>query len=322
MRAYVESVPIGNLGNQMLQWMLLDSMKRHLGDLRVEGIDLPQWSLSRPMSRPPEPRPLTFIGQYFDVPQVESLIRRGWIKSFRFAALGFQMAHYDEPAQYAPWFPKTHAPVERIGPDCLLINVRGAEVLSDVHADYGPIPLAFYRQLLGQTGLQPVFMGQLGEDRYSQALQRAFPRARFAASLGPMADFELIRSAAHVVISVSTFSWLAAWLSDALTVHVPVLGMLNPVQRPDIDLLPRLDPRYRFYAFPVRRWSGTDAQFEALEAKADFPALNSTELNLRLEQARLALERPLAAYRRQLALAIALKRGLGIGRRVGLRLQG
>jgi hypothetical protein len=66
-----------------------------------------------------------------------------------------------------------------------------------------------------------------------------------------MYDFALMRAARHLVVSVSTFSWLAAWLSHAETITIPLTGFYNPAQRPDVNLLPLDDPRYRFYLFPV-----------------------------------------------------------------------
>jgi hypothetical protein len=70
-------------------------------------------------------------------------------------------------------------------------------------------------------------------------------------STGAMSDFALLRAADELVVSVSTFSWLAAWLSRATTIHLPLSGFLNPQQNRTIDLLPIHDPRYRFYLFPV-----------------------------------------------------------------------
>jgi hypothetical protein len=50
---------------------------------------------------------------------------------------------------------------------------------------------------------------------------------------------------------VSTFSWLAAWLSDAEQIFMPLSGLLNPMQSTDVDLAPLNDPRYRFFLFPI-----------------------------------------------------------------------
>ena len=65
--------------------------------------------------------------------------------------------------------------------------------------------------------------------------------------------------------SVSTFSWLAAWLSEARRIVLPVSGLFHPVQSPDIDLLPLADPRYSFVLFPIN-YSVPVAQYRAAHA--------------------------------------------------------
>ncbi|MDX2297693.1 MULTISPECIES: hypothetical protein, partial [Streptomyces] len=67
-----------------------------------------------------------------------------------------------------------------------------------------------------------------------------------------MVDFARLRASRHLVPAISTFSWLAAWLSEAQTVFLPVLGLFNPRQAPEVDLLPLDDPRFRFTLFPAQ----------------------------------------------------------------------
>lgn len=312
-------LPIGNLGNQMLQTMLLEALRRRLPELQVEGIDLPEWNVRPAPSAPIGSPALRLIGQYVDVPLIERMLRAGLIHELEFAALGFRMEHYLPPSEYRPSFPRRPMGVPEFLSTSLLINVRGAETLGDVHADYGPMPIAFYRQVVEETKLPPIFMGQVGTDAYSDALRAAFPTAPIIESRGAMADFELMRSARHVVVSVSTFSWLAAWLSDAQTVHLPVLGMLNPEQREDIDLLPVSDERYRFYRFPVRRWNGAPMQFADLLAPARFDTLAAAELAAVQRRAAQRLAPAARGYARRLHLRAALLRHLRVGGRVGLR---
>lgn len=318
--ARIEIVPVGNLGNQMLQLMLAESMQSRVPGLQIGGVELPDWGLRRQLAAPLAPRPLRLIGQHLDLPLVEQLLRGGTIRELELAALGFRMAHYLPRAHYQPLFPRRRSDdIPASVREGLLINVRGAEILADTHPDYGPIPIDFYRQLVESTGLPPVFMGQLGSDAYSDALRQAFPGATMLASRGPMGDFELIRSARHVVASVSSFSWLATWLSDAETIHLPVFGMFNPAQRPDIDLLPVDDVRYRFYRFPVRHWKGDATQFAALTAPARFPLLTQPQLREMLDAAARALATPSRRYRRELLWRAWLRQWAGRPGRIGLR---
>ena len=53
------------------------------------------------------------------------------------------------------------------------------------------------------------------------------------------------------MLSISSFSWLAAWLSEkALSIHMPIYGLFEPRNRQTF-LLPVDDPRWRFYAIDV-----------------------------------------------------------------------
>jgi hypothetical protein len=76
-------------------------------------------------------------------------------------------------------------------------------------------------------------------------------------SAGPMKDFNVIRNAKKLCLAVSTFSWLAGWLSDAVEIHLPLIGFMHPKAFPPgfhglggIDLTPRDDPRFCFHLLP------------------------------------------------------------------------
>jgi hypothetical protein len=133
----------------------------------------------------------------------------------------------------------------------LLISIRGGEVLEAPHPSYVLIPVSFYVQIVSETRLKPVFVGQLTPSPYLDELKAAFPSARYIDSQGVLADFQTIRKARNIVLSVSTFSWLAAWLSEAEQVIMPLSGLFNPMQSTDIDLAPVSDPRFRFFLFPI-----------------------------------------------------------------------
>jgi hypothetical protein len=193
----------------------------------------------------------------------------------------------------------------------LVIHVRLEDILvPGRHRGYGPLPLAWYRDLLTRTGLRPVFVGQFGGDRYSQALRRAFPDARILAGGSVLHDFQTIfqtiRNAHNVALGVSTFSWLAAWLGARERVFYPLLGILNPAQEPGINLTPADDPRYEFHLFPHRSWEADDA---ALDAVIDGPnearVLSQAALATLLAQARDVAEPGLAAWRGRVDAALA-----------------
>ncbi len=146
---------------------------------------------------------------------------------------------------------KASAQPEHGQEDELVISIRGGDILGAVHRDYTMIPIEFYEFLIRRTGLKPLFFGQLGDNAYCDSLRRRFPDARFRAGSDPRFDFEFLRRSVHIVPSVSTFSWLAAWLSRAERIYLPLTGLLNPNQHKGSFLVPQEDPRYEFYLFPT-----------------------------------------------------------------------
>jgi hypothetical protein len=277
--------PTGNLGNQMMQLMLGHSLRSRIPELDIVGYDMPLWSLKGGEEPAPRAKPVELRGHLIDIDGVASLVKAGLLRDMKLVGIGSRMANYLPPSAYQALFPAGRAEVERHGDDELLISVRGAEILGQCHPDYGPVPPAYYRQLARETGLRPVLFGQIEDDWYSRLLMEAMPDARVVRSQGVLADFERLRSARHVVTSVSSFAWLATWLSDAQTIHVPVLGLLNPAQRPDVDLLPLDDPRYRFYRFPVRLWNGQQEDVDGLSREAHYPLMTRDEVVALLRQA-------------------------------------
>lgn len=284
MRIFIK--PIGNLGNQMLQYMLAVNLGQLAGGAEIFGYHLPDWNLSGGSPTHFARFPLQVHGHFIDVHQLARLARRGIVNDMVLAGLGFKLANLASVDVYRDIFRVDHLEVKGYGDDHLVINVRGAEILSDVHRDYRPMPFAYYDTLISETTAQPVFLGQIGDDFYSHKLRERYPNAVFQPSRGALIDFEVLRRSRNIALSVSTFSWLAGWFSEAQTIHYPLCGMLNPLQRPDIDLTPVSDPRYRFYDFPVETWHASPADIEALWAPGTCATIGTAELRQRIDQAR------------------------------------
>lgn len=143
------------------------------------------------------------------------------------------------------------------------------------------MPVQFYVRIVEQTGLRPVFLGQIQEGRYLDEIRRAFPDAAIIPARDVLADFQAMRKSKNIVLSLSSFSWLAAWFSDADRIHLPVFGFLNPRQRPDINCLPVGDSRYSFYLLPVRKWNaGPDDQAALYDSSLDVAPICAEEVCL------------------------------------------
>jgi len=246
----------GGLGNRMFECLFAHRLACEIPGALITGSPIREWGIRFPEI--PLPRPsVTIEGHRPELPRLLSLVRAGLLRGIETNCLACRMELLP-PLDLARALFRPVAPPVRHGDDALVINVRAAEILGPRHKDYRPLPIAHYERLVAATGLRPVFMGQIGDDPYCEALRARFPDATFEPSRGPMADFATIRAARHVVLPVSTFSWLAAWLSEAETIHLPVIGFFHPRRRAEVDLIPVLDPRYRFHLFPEDVWTGTE----------------------------------------------------------------
>jgi hypothetical protein len=101
-------------------------------------------------------------------------------------------------------------------PDVKIQNILLPEWgMSAPHPDYLVLPPRYYKSLQERSGLELIFYGQIGNDAYSASLRAAFPAARFIPGVNRGHDFEVLRRSVNIAPGISTFAWLAAWLSEA-----------------------------------------------------------------------------------------------------------
>ncbi len=239
--------PMGNLGNRMIQYMAALSLAHRVPGARMSQIHLPEWGIQVPPVLG-DYRTETVQAPVVPVDRLAIALASGAIERVDLRTYAQHIANFLPPDAYRGVFPSPS--VRGAGPGELLCNIRQGDVLDARHPDYVLLPVDFYADLVERTGLAPVFMGQLEDTPYMHALRRRFPTARFVPSQGAAADFAFIRASCHIVPAISTFSWLGAWLSEAVSVHMPVLGLFNPLQARATNLLPFADARYRFILFP------------------------------------------------------------------------
>jgi len=243
-----------NIGNRALQYLTAEGIKEHAPDARILNTRLEMFGIDQPAPRPANDS-CAGTGMYrysIDTQGLGACLRRGEVESIAIDSYTFSVDHYPSREKCRSLLPVATGAddVSGFGEQQLLCNVRGDEILRGEHLDYIPMPAGYYKLLEQETGLELVFYGQIGDDPYSESLRQHFPRARFIASRGPAIDFETIRRSKNIAVCISTFSWLAAWLSRARRIYVPIGGMFNPVQHPDQNYLPVDDPAFRFVLFP------------------------------------------------------------------------
>jgi len=246
----VQVSPMGNLGNQMVQYMVALSLASRVGSRCVlSQVGLHDWNIVHP-SVAGEFRTEIVTNPHPDLERLAAALRDGSLQRVDIRTYGQRMENFLTPEFYRGVFVHEGPAVRGAGADELLCSIRQGDVLDGHHPDYVLIPADFYEEVARVTGLRLVFAGQLEDSPYMAELRARFPQARFLPSRGPLADFERIRRSVNIIPSVSTFAWLAAWLSEAQQIFLPVLGVLHPLQSRDTNLLPLGDPRVRFYLFP------------------------------------------------------------------------
>ncbi len=241
----------GGYANQMIQYLVALSVADRVSNCLISNIDLVGWNISHPKLTLPRTIYKHIDPQHADVASLAALLNTGGIDCIDYSGYGQRIENFLPAARYRDVFRSEYTHRLGWGPNDIVFSIRGGEVLDGRHPGYVLIPLDYYDQLIQETGLNPVFMGQVGTDIYSQALRRRFSGARFVGSMGPLMDFEALRGSVNVVPSISTFSWLACWLSRAENIFMPLTGLFNPAQFPDHDFAPVDDARFRFTWFPA-----------------------------------------------------------------------
>lgn len=262
----------GWLANRMFQHMFAHELAYRVGKpVTICGESLPEWGieLPEPMLPPkgsaPDAHVLRLLN--FNVDALASAMRQGIVGPVILDGWPMRVEYYRAPEHYAQLFRPDEAPSYQASDDEVLLHVRAGDTIDGHHPLYFPLPPAYYAKVIEETGLRPVFIGELEDNRYVEILRSSFPEAAFLPPADAVADFQSLRNARHVALSISTFSWLATWLSSqAQTIHLPVCGMFYPHQMGP-NLLPVSDLRYRFYEVPFpdmneREATGMDALLE------------------------------------------------------------
>lgn len=245
--------PMGRLANQMIAYMVALKFTDMAGFCRISNISIPAWGVHHPPVACGGPVAVEQRQQHIDLIDLAEKMWSRDISRVEWRGFGQRMENFLSPQRYRPVFVSPFSGPMGYGPDYLVCPVRAEDILHGPHPDYVLTPVEFYREIIDLTGLKPVFIGQTHPNAYMDRIREAFPNAVYRApQQDPLVDFETIRQSHHAVIGVSTFSWLAAWLSDSLeTIFLTVSGLFNPMQSRDVDLLPFGDRRYRFFLFPI-----------------------------------------------------------------------
>lgn len=255
--------PFGNFGNRMIEYMVALTIGNLISQEVEYNVHLPEWGLNfdehlhLKLTSDKENALVIHDADVKSTTQIINLIRSKGFRNVVFEGFFQRIDLLYDHDFYKSVFPIDVDDELKIGDNSILINIRSSEIRNG-YSWYPLVPPKFYKYLVDQTGLTPVFMGQLEDCAYLREIVAMFPLARMIQSAGALRDFNRLRLAKNICISVSTFSWLGAWLSDAEQIHYPLLGFLHPsCFKPGrhglggIDLCPAEDKRYRFHLLPL-----------------------------------------------------------------------
>jgi hypothetical protein len=133
-----------------------------------------------------------------------------------------------------------------------------------IHENYMALPISFYEKIMANSRIRLELVMEDGSPRwYQKEISHRLKGVEIASSKNLRNDFFNLMFAEEVAIGVSTFSWMAALLGGAKTIHFPVVGLLDKIERPDLDFA--ISQRnVKTYKFPVHKWTGTRADAEWL----------------------------------------------------------
>jgi hypothetical protein len=244
--------PDGRLANLMIEYMVAIKFA-DMTRCRISNISIPAWGIHHPPVEPSGPVAIERREQHIDLPMLAEQIWSQQIRRVEWKGFGQRMENFLSPERYRPVFVSPFSVPMGFGTDTLVCPVRAEDILHGPSLDYVLTPVEFYRDVIDMTGLRPVFIGQTHANAYMDRIRAEFPNALVREpQADPLVDFETIRQSRHVVVGVSTYSWLAAWLSSSVeSIYMAVSGLFNPMQKPSVDLLPFGDKRFRFFLFPI-----------------------------------------------------------------------
>lgn len=268
------------MANRALQLLAAVALSQRVPGYRIAGYDIPEWGLCGPRPNPGFRAIPKVTHQRFDPDLLAGLMASGELPRLMLRNPCCNIKALPDRATAAAVFTAPDTAHTVLDDGEILFHIRLEDILiPGRHTRYGPLPLNYYAEIAAATRKRPVFIGQLGTDRYSAALKARFPEARFLEGGSVLHDFQTLRHAPHLGIAVSSFSWLAGWLGTAQTIHYPLSGMLHPDLTPEVDLIPRRDARYRFYWLEPETWHAGDADFEALFHSGGATRLSSAALD-------------------------------------------
>lgn len=267
--------------NLMINYMIAKELQRLNPGLRLSNFDMPYWNISLPTIDRTDKDVVIRLDQeqHIDFRTIEYGLRTNMFTRIEWHGYGQRLEYFPSLSMARELFARDDVKPVHVDAGHLLCPIRAHEILAGIHPGYTIIPIDFYSDIIEKTGLTPVFMGQTGENAYVNALRDRFPKSEFLPHISAIDDFQTIRLATNILIPVSTFAWLAAWLSKADCIIYPAFGILNPQVFRLHNLIPANDARYQIWLFPPAPAVPEDKLFETHAAiRGQWKTVTSKEI--------------------------------------------
>ncbi|GAB0113810.1 hypothetical protein AcidC75_13340 [Acidisoma sp. C75] len=237
----------------MIQYLAAEALRARVPGAYITGHSLPQWNRFDALPQRFDSPLMAERFTWHDLPLGKTAQRLNERSLTAVVLSGYfqRLSQLPSVEESRLIFSEPETDAQGFGDDTLVINIRSDDILSGLHRHYTLIPVNYYREIIETTKLRPVFFGQLSNNSYHEYLKKHFPDATFINGTQPIRDFQTLRNSKNLVLCVSTFSWLAGWLSNAQRIYMPLTGFFNPFQDREPFLVPCDDPRYIFHLFPV-----------------------------------------------------------------------
>ena len=242
--------PLGPLAMRMIDFMIAQKFASLVPGCRISNVDIPAWGIHLPAIGSPG----TVARQRYllpvDLASVAAAMRAGGTGRVNWSAYALRLENFLPREHYRGVFAPLPSAQPGYGSEYLVCHLHD-ETLDGLASDQPLTPVEFIAEVVNQSGLKPVFVGNTAPSSYTLRLRERFPNAAYVHAPDDLVAFETIRRSQNILIGTSVLGWLAAWLSRADNIFMTVSGLFNPMQRPDVDLLPPDDSRFKFFLFPI-----------------------------------------------------------------------
>lgn len=244
---------LGNLGNRMMQYMSASYFQNIFPGSSLANVCLPEWGIEHEDISEEILNDLKVIeinDSFIDELEVVTKIEEENPDVVYFPEYLQKIFLFGNPEFWREKFVNKENVNIKFSEDEIVVNIRTGELLKGLW-QYPLLPVEFIEKVIKEVNLKPVFVGQIEKNAYCDELKEIFPNARFIHHVSPLFDFEVLRRAKNSLVAISTFSFLANWLSESSKIILPVYGFFNfPGTDGGIDLLPMDDERFVFYLLP------------------------------------------------------------------------